>query len=63
MERDVRSKTHETKDSEHIGVLSLVAHDRVFHLDGADLETGTHGKTQSSATAFAKPLAFRSGCS
>ena len=55
MERDVRSKTHETKDSEHTGVLSLVAHDRIFHLDGADLETGTHGKTQSSATAFAKP--------
>jgi hypothetical protein len=54
MEKNVRSKTHETNDPEHTGVLSLVADDRVLHLDGADLETGTHGKTESSA-AFAKP--------
>jgi hypothetical protein len=62
MERNLHSKIDETNDPKYTGVPRLVADDRILHLDGADLETSTHGKTASSA-AFPKPQAFRSGCS
>jgi hypothetical protein len=40
MEKNVRSKNHETNDPEHLGIRGLAARDRIRHLDGADLETG-----------------------